>query len=465
MPGARQKGASQPMEHNAHFATCDQAAGWFDKRRWYGDKGREIRDLKSTFRADASIAGRDVQIELVRIEFLAGQSSTYHLVHDAGDFAHDGIEDESVRSWLMNGFHIGRVLNGSTGQLRWTGSEELLAQGEGATAESRVFRGEQSNTSVVFDDQVMLKLFRKVQRGRNPEVEIGKHLTLNTGFTAFPRLLGTIDLVETVENSTIACVQQFISSKGDAWTWMLDRLDDAAFAREAIQSMHVLGRRTAELHTALALGTDPAFAPEPIDSAFAGSLLETMVQELDETILQLEYHGSSGVGDLRGVLAQTLEALRLLDGTHRTRIHGDFHLGQVLRTEQDDFAILDFEGEPTRSIEERREKASPLRDVAGMLRSIEYLAEAARRRAPAATPDGYTFWRESARTAFTDGYTTAVGASPTLAQGFDPGSWERIVAAFEVYKALYEVRYELGNRPDWVDIPLRGLRRLAVNSG
>ena len=143
-----------------------------------------------------------------------------------------------------------------------------------------------------------------------------------------------------------------------------------------------------------------------------------------------------------------------------TRIHGDYHLGQVLRTLDDDFAILDFEGEPSRPLEERRAKASPLRDVAGMLRSFDYAAETLRR-ANGADPVAVDAWYRAARDAFMAGYDDTVAGDAVLRRGWDPDSRPAVLAAFEVHKALYEARYELNNRPDWLDIPLNALRRIA----
>lgn len=456
------------MESVPDLTIPDQATRWLGERRWYGDKGRDIRELAMTFGAEATVNSRAVRIELIRIAYVTGPPSTYLLVRGHGDSGvsdRDCIEDADVRTWLMEGFQVDREVEGTDGVLRWSGSDELRSVSDGIRESSRVFRGEQSNTSIIYGEQVMLKLFRKIQPGRNPEVEIGEFLTGQTDFDAFPRMLGTIDLVRGDESTTIACVQQFIASKGDAWTWMLDELTSAGGAEGVADAPVVLGQRTAGLHAALALGTSPAFVPELFNVAETESVHDAAVRELEQTIALLSEHGVSDVGRLRDALAPRLADLRLLTGTYRTRIHGDYHLGQVLRTNRGDFAILDFEGEPTRSLQERREKASPLRDVAGMLRSLDYLAEAARRRSPDASADAFVSWSESARQAFIAGYTTTAQGSPTLARGLDPDTWKRVVAAFEVHKALYEARYEVGNRPDWIDIPMQGLWRLAGTAG
>ncbi|MDQ4044812.1 MAG: alpha-amylase, partial [Chloroflexota bacterium] len=156
----------------------------------------------------------------------------------------------------------------------------------------------------------------------------------------------------------------------------------------------------------------------------------------------------------------SLDAFLQLEGTMITRMHGDYHLGQVLRTEDGDFAILDFEGEPTRSLAERRAKASPLRDVAGMLRSFDYAAETARR-TEGGERAGIDKWYADSRNALLHAYTDTISSDDELMRGWNAQSREDVLAAFEVHKALYETRYELNNRPDWLEIPLNALRRIA----
>lgn len=452
------------MATHAGFATLEDAARWFDQRRWYGDKGRTIASLRSIFHADAMIGDRALQIQCVRIGFSPAGSSMYLLLRNPDDVDVDSIEDPAVRRWLMDGFRAGRTLEGASGQLTWSTTERLDATADRIASTSRVFRGEQSNTSIVYDDQVMIKMIRKLQPGRNPEVEIGQHLTSNTDFNAFPRLLGTISLVSGEDTTTIAAAQQFIPSKGDVWSWMLDGLVDPAFAETATEAAYILGQRTAQMHAALAVGAGDAFTPELITGDYVDLVHGESLRELEDTVAQLDARRVSDARELGEALKKALADLRELEGTYRIRIHGDYHLGQVLRTNEHDFAILDFEGEPSRSLEERRAKASPLRDVAGMLRSFDYAAETAHRRYPEVSSDGFVSWRVAVRQAFVDGYTTTVDGSQPLTHGFDFDRRQRLIAAFEAHKALYEVRYELGNRPDWLEIPMGGLRRIADNS-
>lgn len=449
---------------NAHagFRSLEHASEWFGQRRWYGDKGRQLVAIQSPFAVEKTVGGSAVRLEVVEIEFAAGETSRYVLFRDPENVEADRIEDAEVRSWLLDGFLEGRVLTQATGELRWSTTLELAAQAGDIASSSHVFRGEQSNTSIVYADTVMVKLFRKLQAGQSPEVEIGHHLTHNTGFKAFPRLLGSIELRSNGDIATVAAAQLFIPSRGDAWSWLLNGLADADFAVQSSAEMGKLGRRTAELHIGLSNGTGPAFAAEKISHSQAEALYQGVLVELNDTIARLDAHGVPDAGSLGSSLRSALDDLRLLEGTYQIRIHGDYHLGQVLRTEADDFAILDFEGEPSRPLNERRAKASPLRDVAGMLRSFDYAAESARRRFPSEPSENFRRWRTTARQAFVEEYTSTVQGSRTLTSGIDPERRRRLTAAFEVHKALYEVRYELGNRPDWLDIPLDGLRRIAA---
>jgi maltose alpha-D-glucosyltransferase/alpha-amylase len=221
--------------------------------------------------------------------------------------------------------------------------------------------------------------------------------------------------------------------------------------------------RTAEMHAAFASGRTDHFVPEVASGSYAEKVRAEALAELRDTVDQLERRGVGGAGALGGALQAALDALLELEGTMITRIHGDYHLGQVLRTENEDFAILDFEGEPTRSLAERRAKASPLRDVAGMLRSFDYAAETARRESGGETAD-IDSWYEAARSEFLAGYDSVARGNSVLMRGWEEGAREAALAAFEIHKALYEVRYELSNRPDWLEIPLNALRRIAAAS-
>ena len=368
-------------------------------------------------------------------------------------------------------------------------------------------RGEQSNTSITFGDRVLLKLLRKTDPGDNPELEIGRFLTERAGFRHTPAVGGGVEYRENGgEPMTMAVLHQYVASEGDAWSYTqhalaqyyervlterptLDpelgsRRDTLGLAREELpaevahllapypEKVRLLGRRTGELHLALAgEPDDPAFAPEPFTAMYRRSLYQSLrtqtkltfellrrvadrlpvpLQDQARRVLELE---DRLLSQTRGVIDRRTTALRI-------RVHGDYHLGQVLYTGRD-FVILDFEGEPSRPITERRFKRGALRDVAGMLRSFEYAGVYALQHGPVRTEDQPAlrpwarFWSRWASAAFAQGYLEATAGATFLPS--DPDELRGMMRFYLLDKVVYELRYELNNRPEWVAIPLAGL--------
>ncbi len=369
-----------------------------------------------------------------------------------------------------------------------------------------------SNTTLNVGDRMLLKGYRRLRPGINPELEMGRFLT-EAGFANAAPLAGGLEYEdEAGEVIALALLQGFVANQGDAWSYTQDYLrrflDDCRqpgdATRAAGDNAHAsyllfaatLGRRTGELHRALAQTTgDPAFDPEPITANDTAEWLDRVREEAKATFERLERARhrlpesaqalaedvlTAGIGvphagryaslaaqvlDSRGTAAARAKQVEALTPrAMKTRYHGDYHLGQVL-VAKDDVIIIDFEGEPSRSLAERRAKHSPLRDVVGMLRSFDYAAHAALRQA---TADGTCNraelwpylgdWEQQSRAAFLDGYVAAVGDSPGYPA--DPDQMKVLLALFTLEKACYELRYELDNRPDWVEIPLGGLREL-----
>ena len=382
-------------------------------------------------------------------------------------------------------------------------------RGTGTLAAKRL-GSDQSNTSIAFGGQMMLKLFRRIENGPNPDVEIPEQLTTHTTFRRVPSVAASLEYDHTGEAfSHLAIAQERIPSQADGWSHALAELgrfyDDAAPRADAaatllaerhvldlatveaphavhelagsyIETAMTLGRRTAELHLALASdASTPAFAPEPFtrdDSARvtatsiaqarrARALLESRLETLPPDMAA----GAVMVVDRAERVLQSLKDGPSLDLTAaRIRIHGDFHLGQVLWSEGD-FYIIDFEGEPMRPLEERRRKESPLKDVAGMLRSFSYAAYAALfSKAPAQTADfdrlepWARVWQLWIGASFLRGYLEVAQDAPWLPAVDDQR--KALLDLFVYEKAFYELEYELNNRPDWTRIPLRGLRAL-----
>jgi maltose alpha-D-glucosyltransferase/alpha-amylase len=365
-------------------------------------------------------------------------------------------------------------------------------------AESRLSSAEQSNTSILYGSQAILKLFRHLRSGENPDVEVTRFLTNVAHFGHIPAHLGDIHLAP--ESTTIAFLQAFAANQGDGWSWTLEQLagfynsvaystPPSAAAPSALFSKsnaappaaehlgsylgaaQLLGQRTAELHLALATPTEnAAFAAEAYSLEAVAedrSRIETQMRlaldTLSSNLSQLSADTraqAQALMDRRHRIAASLDALNGSAESFgkRIRIHGDYHLGQVLRSE-DDFFLVDFEGEPARSLEERRRKQTPLKDVAGMLRSFDYAARSALATAvhqhpeQAATLEAWAaHWTAATTQSFLSGYRQAIAAQPELIPA--PPQAEAMLAALLLEKALYELVYELNNRPLWVNIPL-----------
>jgi trehalose synthase-fused probable maltokinase len=360
-----------------------------------------------------------------------------------------------------------------------------------------------SNSLVRYDRRLLLKLFRRLEVGVNPDFEIGRFLTEETTFDRIPRVGGAIEYHRPGSGPiTLAIVQAFIPNQGDGWEHALDELS-RYFARVAgrlpapapdgrpllelaatepppdageaiglfLQHAATLGRRTGELHRALAGNVhDPAFAPEPLTATDLQALGAGLRAQRTQAVAGVREHLAQLPEDLVPAAQQFLEEGPSLltrepeipPGSWKIRCHGDYHLGQVLWADSD-FVILDFEGEPTRTVEGRRAKQSPLKDVAGMVRSFDYAAHAGLfafgppGRMAARLEAWAGFWQCWTAAAFLRAYLTVVG--PPLVQT-GPESFAALLALFMLDKACYELVYELNNRPDWVRIPLRGILSL-----
>jgi maltose alpha-D-glucosyltransferase/alpha-amylase len=357
---------------------------------------------------------------------------------------------------------------------------------------------DQSNSVLFVNDRYALKLFRRVEPGMNAEFELPAHLT-RRGFTRIPPLAGGLfHHRPEVEPSTLAVVQGVVGHQGSGWDFTINDLRRyyeavAARARSAeapleapvpnmlppflaaterwyLASAQLLGRRTAEMHRALADPDAAAFAPEPF-GAEARQAAHHEMTALAERVLDLLASKRNVIPDVlqppveavldaRPALLERLDAIRGdAPAGMRIRIHGDYHLGQVLRTEED-FIILDFEGEPARSLAERRQKQPPLKDVAGMLRSFSYAAYAALFTSMLNAADEYALlapwadaWQHWIGEAFLASYLGTAG--PDL--GVQDWEFDRLLGAFILEKALYELGYELNNRPEWLGIPIVGI--------
>jgi maltose alpha-D-glucosyltransferase/alpha-amylase len=361
---------------------------------------------------------------------------------------------------------------------------------------------EQSNSSVLITDYGVLKLYRQVQVGLHPEVEMSRYLTERTEFTATPRLLGMIELIdEAGEPAALGILTAFVRNQGDAWSYVQDYLkrsfdDVRPFSAEPLPAdavapdPHVffltlanqLGRRTAELHEALCPDQekDPAFVPEPISDEDLAAWQTGIRVECEAVFTALEdklvadppLDPSTGEAvrrllELRAVVLGRIGAISGAPrGAFKTRYHGDYHLGQVLFV-QNDFTIIDFEGEPRRTLRERRLKHTPLKDVASMIRSFDYAAAVAVKAAsdlpPSERPVLERFclqWRDRSTAAFLDGYRQRIAG--TSSYPADEQAAQDLLALLLLEKVFYEIGYELANRPHWLSIPVQGAIDLFV---
>ncbi len=517
---------------------------YLPRQRWFGAKSRTIKAVEVL--DSTEFPGLNAVLLFLQITHDDGSTSVYHLalalvtgeeaarVHASNPagivstvttpagpaILCDAVAREPVRQAVLNLIESNGELRTQAGVLHGRRSSAFAAIRGVDPLPARTGSAEQSNTSIFYGDKFILKLFRRLQPGENPDTEIGRFLTETAHFTQIAPFLGDIILSRsgnpTGESTTVAMLQGLVRNEGDGWQWTLDQLaryyesvadlpppDDlgasasflaspASFlvspeppplAREHsgpyLDAAALLGRRSAEMHLALATPTDnPAFAAEPftVEDLYAdASRIDTQLS-LSLDALQRGLPRLTGVAadsaarvlSWRVELSARAQAIASANSTgfgQRIRIHGDYHLGQVLRS-RGDFVILDFEGEPAKSLAERRAKQSPLRDVAGMLRSFSYAAYAALN---AFTTQGSedaknledwaTRWQNAVSTEFLRAYGLTIAATnPHLIP--QPEQVQRMLNAYLLEKALYELLYELDNRPTWVRIPLAGILAL-----
>ncbi|ABC22405.1 maltose alpha-D-glucosyltransferase [Rhodospirillum rubrum] len=388
------------------------------------------------------------------------------------------------------------VTTAKGGGLRFTRTQAFPAGPlPGPEAVARLGR-EQSNTSIKLGEDMVLKLYRRVEAGIHPEIEIGRFLTDVAGFANAPPLLGALEHIDAKGAiSALAVLQGFVRNQGDGWDYMLaylDRfLDDRAQAPAEVGegggpagSPHgiihaqadILGQRVAELHHAFATPTeDPAFSAEAVGPEDLASWREQVRTQAAQARQALDTALPGLSAEVAGLVTRLLDCweridarvdapISLAEGLVKTRIHGDLHLGQVVVV-RDDFHILDFEGEPVKGLSERRDKHCPLKDVAGMLRSFDYAAWSAalsfRQTHAEVRIDvlpALGVWQEEIREAFLAGYDRAIAGCPSV-PALEEGRRD-LLSLFMLEKALYEVSYEAANRPDWLRIPIGGVLRL-----
>jgi trehalose synthase-fused probable maltokinase len=392
-----------------------------------------------------------------------------------GDAVVDAHDDPRFGRRFLAALAAGRTLPGCRGRFQLRPTPGWNFPSDPAAQPARRLSGEQSNTSVVLGESLVLKSLRRPQPGINPDLEMTRFLTTRTRFRQVPRLAGSLEYEDARGPATLAVLQEFVDNDGDGWHHVVTALRPRAGAIEPgpvppgpdplVEDVRRLGEITGGLHVALASdASDPDFRPEPITREDVERWARDIGRDLargDVPRLLAERLGWRG--DPRREGARILGALERLAGAVKIRCHGDYHLGQVLKT-RDGFTIIDFEGEPARPLAERRMRQAALRDVAGMLRSLDYAAHAVAFERPEAERPrvlaALTAWEHRARAAFLDAYRGAAAASRLPLVPASEPTLLRACAAFELEKACYELRYEMNNRPDWLPIPLAGIARI-----
>jgi trehalose synthase-fused probable maltokinase len=430
-------------------------------RRWFGAKSREVtyaRILEAPVLREGDPA---LALALVEIGYETGTHDLYQLplgvradtgfeeVIDRLDglALYDALEDPELARAFADLLDENRTVKGEHGVVEFRGEPV------GAFGDVRPISVEQSNTSLVFDERLIFKVYRRLEAGINPELELLRFLTEH-GFPNVPELVGWYAYVGTPMDATLGVLQNFVRGESDGWDFALRSL--AGDPDEFLAQVARLGEVTGAMHSTLASESgDPSFSPETPSTEALALLVASVDEEIERLFANLPDLETLEPVQNRG--EEIRDQLRLISSVGPfgkiIRHHGDYHLGQVIWT-GDDWIVIDFEGEPARPLSERRRKRSPLRDVAGMLRSFAYAANASSLTQGIDPPDD---WETRAREAFLDSYLATVDANL-----LPPGrqAIERLLAVFELEKAVYELRYELDNRPDWVVIPVAGIVRL-----
>jgi maltose alpha-D-glucosyltransferase / alpha-amylase len=522
-------------------------AEYLPPRRWFGGKARRLKSttLKDVFPLTYGEEETRAYLTLVGTEYNEGQGDTYVLpLAFAADDRAEQVKEQTPHAVVarveggVNGVLYDALTDPGFGGaiLRAISRNATIEGAGGATIQARAFsqfaeargpdetltvnigKAEQSNTSIIFGNRLILKVFRRVDEGINPDLEIGRYLTEVAHFPHTPPLVGSIEYrrKRRSEPMSLAMLQAFVPNQGDAWQYTLDVLsafyeralatsreaeaqqappseggvldlaivETTAHAQEMIntylQTARLLAQRTAEMHLALARDTeDPALAPEPFTALYQRSVYQSLrnlkgqsFQLLRQRLNDLPRADRKSARKLLELDEEVLKRFRAtmeIKATGlRMRHHGDYHLGQVLYTGKD-FVIIDFEGEPARSISERRHKRSPLRDVAGMIRSFHYAAHGAlmqngsNRHGPGVIrPEDIStlepwarFWYTWVSATFVKTYLETADQAAYLPQTHE--EFRIWLDALLMEKAIYELAYELNHRPDWVKIPLRGI--------
>ncbi len=536
-PGANAERVIPTLAADAHWNPALRAElesrilpAYLQSCRWFGGKEKVLRELKITSDAPIHAEPAAARVLLVEVAFVEGLPETYVLpvqfaegkaalrlleqspeaviaraTSEPARIIYDAAWDEDFRRALFD--LIASDDASPAGRSRLVAARGLAfdtADAARLSHDSRVLKADQSNTSIVYGSSYLLKIYRKLERGPNPDATVTRYLSEVRHFPNVPSFGGTIALTDSAGSSVLALLVGFTANEGDGWSHALDSLAryfervlaatppeiHTASAAPALpppgdrlleliggvypERARQLGQRTGELHIALAVGEDhPAFAPEEFTTLWQRSLYQAMRGSIGRTFRLLRQRLPQLPDDAREIATTVLEAepdllarqSRLLSHkiqAVKTIVHGDYHLGQVLNTGKD-FVIIDFEGEPRRSLGERTLKRSPLIDVAGMLRSFDYAAHVAfanlREEDARFLQPWASAWVAHVSEVFLRAYLETTKGAPFIPA--DEADLHLLLEAFILDKAIYEIGYELAYRPAFAAIPLRAVQAIA----
>lgn len=503
--------------------------GYLKKARWFGGKARTLESLTVVHQEILPTGDSPTLLLLLEAGYTSGLSEWYQLplafatgadaakkeegcpqsvvcrlrTQTEEGLLYDALYGEPLQQFLIDKMAHNARLSQEGSKLIFTGSDALKDYVSGAEKITpRVLGADQSNTSVVYDQDFFLKIYRKVDKGVNPDIELSRFLSADAGFPNVPAWSGALLWQQGKESIALAMMQQFVANGTDGWSYVQDRIRifheevrsgeavslssmslspalNEAELRQLLENVPVaertllLGERTAQLHLALASDKEhPDFKPEPFSLHYQRSLfssfqtlVRTAFQNLSKNLQRLPEQIRPDAELVLQTREDILNALKRIYekklDAYKIRIHGDYHLGQVIFSGKD-VTILDFEGEPARSFTERRLKRSQLRDVAGMLRSYHYAALGSLFLNTDITEEDrlqlmpyMERWYLHMSSLFLDTYLKALGDSDLVPK--NPDDLKMMLQTYTLEKAIYELNYELNNRPEWVIIPLRGI--------
>lgn len=492
--------------------------GYLSKQRWFASKGTAINRVELASRFVLAGRGGEWLLAVFRTHLDGGRSEEYFIPLAVAWNSQPGnppsADSSAVLASVRRGGQSGtlqealpeprfvadvvqaageqKTLTSPGGVLQFSHTHAYLPLQEEDEQRIRSLGAEQSNSSILIAKKMVLKAYRKLEHGIQPELEMGRYLTDVARYPNTPPLMASVEQLDNDGQPTaLAVVQGFVPNQGDGWSYTLSHLKlifedilegkantDSNSAYAALAER--LGVRVAELHQAFAIESgDTAFRPERIEASDVAAWKRQIHSEAEttfgllansESMLPPEQHAR-----VQALLEQQSRILSFITGFElkagsnitKTRFHGDLHLGQIL-VANDDFYIIDFEGEPARPFAQRRARHSPLRDVAGMLRSLNYAAWSALFEAGAGHSENLSAlekpardWESESSAAFMQGYQKAIkGCSSCPA---DDETFRQMLGLFILEKALYEVRYELANRPSWLRIPVEGIMSLLAH--